>query len=342
MSEKALELYDNTRISACRQCPRFFYFRHVLDLAPENPAPALCFGGSWHRAMDVVWPRMTSLKGTSFQKRWRDVQQEIVEEAMQAFQAEWTSYGFPGLEEVETDTYRQLAPRTPTTAMEMLYAYTDERKTFLTTGDIELLEVELPFVVPLDPANPRLFYCGRLDKVIRREGRIHGIEHKTTTAYRKNGPFRTSFLESFSPNSQIDGYLFAGHSLYGDRFKSIMVDASLVHASETGFRFLAVERMLAQLDAWLWETRYWINQIQANQRAMTRHDQDAPYLAAFPKQTGACISFEQTCTYLDLCKARPDPTTYQDDIPLGFKQERWEPFEELELHKVFDKQRRAK
>jgi hypothetical protein len=279
---------------------------------------------------------MILLKGTQFQRNWREVQEDLVTRAMQAFQAEWTSHGFPGLEEMETDTYRQLSPRTPTTAMEMLYAYTDERKVYLTTGDIELLSVERPFVVPLDPSNPRMFYCGRFDKLIRREGRVHGIEHKTTTAYRKNGPFRQSFTESFSPNSQIDGYLFAGHSLYGREFKSIMVDAALVHASETGFRFLPIERHLAQLDAWLWETRYWINQIQANQRALTRHGLDHQYLAAFPKQTGACISFEQTCAYLDLCKARSDPTSYRDDIPLGYRSEHWEPFEELGLQQVFD------
>jgi hypothetical protein len=339
--KERLELYDNTRISAFKSCPRLHFFRHVLDLETEQTRAALVFGGAWHKAMDTLWPDMVALGRTpNWKSNWQDAREEIVVNAFAAFQDEWTARGLPGLDEMESDQYLILRPRTPTTALEMLYTYADERRTFLTSPDLELLGVEVPFAVPLDPQRDSLFYVGRFDKKISLRGKVHGIEHKTTTGYKKNGPFKTTFVESFSPNSQIDGYLFAGHSEHGSRFKSIMVDAALVHNTETGFRWINVERQTSQLDAWLWETSYWINQIQANRAALREEEKSndrPPYLAAFPKNTGACIAYESTCTYLDLCKMWSNPLGH--DTPLGFQVNKWEPFEELDLHKVFGRRK---
>jgi len=346
MKQRKLELYDNTRISSSRTCLRMFMFRHELAWEALGTKPALAFGGSWHKAMDSLWPDMIALKGKEgWLPRWSDVREEIVTKAFAHFMEEWVSrYQMPGIDEMEGQEYNDLRPRVPTTALEMLYVYADERRTFFTTGDIELLAVEKPFVVPLDPKDDSLFYCGRFDKLIRWNGRIHGIEHKTTTAYARNGPFRTSFVEGFSPNSQIDGYLFAGRSEYGREFKNIMVDAALVHNNETAFRWINIERQTEMLDGWLWTARYYINQIQANRRALSeelaRNEEPSKYLAAFPQNTSSCIQFETTCTYLDLCKSWANPIGR--DIPAGFQFSPWEPFEELELHKVFSAKGRRK
>ena len=334
LSSANLQLYDNTRTSACKTCPRLFFFRHVLDLEPEVARPALIFGGAWHNAMDIVWPRMIALRSRKgWLSKWTDIREDIVQEAFLAFCKEWEERGMPGVDRMETDRYKELAPRVPSTALEMLYEYTEIRKIMLTTGDIELIAVEYPFIVPLDPTNDSLYYCGRFDKIIKWNGRIHAVEHKTTSAYRKGGPFRASFTESFSPNSQVDGYLYSGRMEFGDLFKSVLIDAALVHPNETGFRLLPIERHTAQLDAWLWETHSWINYIQANHHALSKVEASDAYMSAFPKNTNSCISFETTCTYMDLCKMWANPLGR--GIPPGFVENRWEPFEELDLHKAF-------
>ena len=218
------------------------------------------------------------------------------------------------------------------TAMEMLFNYIEERKAFM--SECRLVSVEQPFAVPLDENEPDLYYVGRLDKVVKYQNRHIIIEHKTTTSYKKDGPFRDDFTMSFSPNSQIDGYLYAGHMLYGKSLKSVWVDGALVHASvHDGFRFIPVDRQLSHLSSWLWETRYWIAQIEANERALEGRNsqEELDYMPAFPKNTSACTNYGG-CPYLDLCKMVSDPSV-REDFP-GYLTKKWEPFDELEFQRA--------
>jgi hypothetical protein len=144
-------------------------------------------------------------------------------------------------------------------------------------------------------------------------------------------------MDSFSPNSQVDGYLYAAHLIYGDKVKACWIDASLVHAKEhNGFRFIPVERQLQQLGAWLWETRYWIAQIEANESAYGNYihandEAQDEYMPAFPKNTSSCNNFGN-CSFLDLCKMWSNPAVKKD--PPGFAVDHWEPFNVLEFNKI--------
>lgn len=310
--------YDNTRISAFRECPRKFYYRHIRDLTPEGTSPPLVFGSAWHAAMEVLWSRFADLKDD-----------ELITAAFMAFRDKWVEEGFS--EEMSLDEAKRLGARLPSVALEMLYEYLDARREFLDT--IELLAVEAPFAVPLDPTDPTLFYVGRLDKVFKKDGSVYIGEHKTTTAYKQDGAFQWSFTESFSPNSQIDGYLFAGHTDYGDKMKAVWVDAALVHRNiHDAFKWIPVERQFAQLDAWLWETHAWIAQIEANATMLEEVDSSSRYMAAYPKNTNSCTNYGG-CPYVTLCKSWANPEAHPE-IPLGFKEKHWSPFDELALSQL--------
>ena len=326
-----LRLYDNTKISTFRGCKRFYYYRHERDWVTDNTAPALAFGSAWHSAMDVAWTIASERPALSLDS--------IVALSYEAFVARWTEEGMLHPDEIGPDEAAQLLPRTPMVAMEMLYEYTEERLRLFRHPTFRLIAVEQPFAVPLDPGDPSLFYVGRFDKVYEHEGDVLIGEHKTTSLYRKNGPFMNSFTESFSPNSQIDGYLYAGHMLYGKRMRRLMIDAALVHRDvHDGFRFLPIERQFAQLEAWLWETRSWIAEIEANRSALQYqqserylHKVEPNYMAAYAKNTSACTNFG-TCQYIDLCKMWSNPM--DKDLPDGFKESHWSPFDELKLEKL--------
>lgn len=260
---------------------------------------------------------------------------DLLGKAMKAFIAYWEENAIDSPPDQQTDpeTGRREVRNTDT-AMEMLYNYIEERRPLLSQRDFKLIAIEKPFAVPLDETRPELVYIGRFDKVFKYQGRYYIAEHKTTTSYKKDGPFRTDFMESFSPNSQIDGYLYAGHLTYGKDLKAVWVDAALVHSLvHDGFRFIPIDRHLAQLAGWVWETRQWVAQIEANDLAAQNAPGDSPYFPAFAKNTEKCTSLFGLCPYLDLCKMWANPDQ-QEDTPPGFKDYKWEPFNELELGKA--------
>jgi hypothetical protein len=266
--------------------------------------------------MEVIW-------ATMMPPAIMPSRETIVKAAYAAFVKTWVEEGMPPPDEIDYETEKDLSPRTPAQALEMIVAYVDYRQK--NAADFEVLAIEKTFAVPLDPNDHTLFYIGKIDKIVKRRGKIIGIEHKTTKAYKKNGPFRGDFVDSFSPNSQVDGYLYALHMMFPGRVGGVWVDAALVHKTEEGFMFIPVERQLQHLDGWLWEVRDWIAKIEADtEKAGTAKASD-PYLTAFAKNTNSCWDFNSMCPYMDLCKSWPNPK--DKPIPASFTAKRWDPLE---------------
>jgi hypothetical protein len=229
------------------------------------------------------------------------------------------------------DDIATLGARTPFVAHEMIYEYILTRRRFL--EEVEVLDIERPFAVPLTPDNPDLFYVGRLDKMFKKRGDIHTGEHKTTSMYKANGGFKANFVDSFSPNSQVDGYSHAGHMIYGEEYKGVWVDGALVHKKvHDQFIFIPMERQFSQMDAWLWETLENVKAIEYNTEKLY-NAAEGQFLAAFPRNTSNCQDFMRNCEYIDICKGFANPHQITE-TPMGFVEEAWSPFERLELEKI--------
>lgn len=278
-------------------------------------AEALIFGGAWHRAMDAVWTGMAAGHATSV----------IIDAGVAAFRTEWVAAGLPL--DMDLTTLRHYGARTPSRAHEMIVHYVHERRRLFDTKEIELVDIERPFAVPLDPEDESLFYVGKIDKVVRRHKKIGGIEHKTTTSYKKDGGFKNSFLDQYHLNAQVDGYLYALHMDYPGEVGGVWVDAALVHKTEEGFKFIPVEKQIAALDQWLGETGDWVKTIEADIAEAKDYPTQLPYMRPFKRRTENCVSFERTCSFLQICMARPNPIGM--DVPRGFTKEPWDPLEHL-------------
>ena len=316
MSKKPsnLRLYDNTRLAAFRKCPRYYYYRHVRHWEALESKVAIRFGKAWHAAMEYIWPAIIR----------QDDKTDIMKKAFLKWQEAWVDDGHPAKLSYEQEV--EYSPRTPAIALEMIADYVDTR--YRQILGYEIISVELPFVVPLNPDDDSLFYIGKIDKVVQeRTGRkkILGIEHKTTTAYKKDGKFKQSFLDSFSPNSQVDGYIYALHMTYPGQVGGVWVDGALVHKTETGFKFIPVEKQKAATDMWLWNTHYWIDQIEANVAHLETLSPSDPYMAAFPQRTESCFDFNTACEHVNTCKSWPNPMG--KDVPPGFRVHKWDPLE---------------
>lgn len=320
-----LALFDNTRVNAFKVCPRYFYFAHVRHWRVDEKSVALTFGSSWHAAMDVVWSAQDA--PTKLAKK------EIVEIAYDAFVLEWMK-AMPDPDELSPDDLENLAPRTPFVAKEMIHHYLDARSHIFNDPSFKLLAVEQPFAVPLDPNDAGLFYVGRLDKIFEYRNQVLVGEHKTTSSYKKDGPFRNDFIDGFAVSAQIDGYIYALRTEYGKRAAGVWIDGALVHKIEhAGFSFIPESRTDAALDSWLYETHTWLDGIRGNIAALAeRRDPEAPYMDAFPRNTNSCVQYGR-CPWLDVCRVCANPEALKEP-PLGYHYEPWSPFDVIKLQKL--------
>jgi hypothetical protein len=227
--------------------------------------------------------------------------------------------------------------RTVGTVHEMLNNYMELRESFL--NEVELVICEKPFAVPIDESG-EVYYVGRLDKLFKRKGRTYVGEHKTTSMYAKAGGFRSTWVNSFSPNPQIDGYAYAATLLYDD-FKAVWVDAALTHKTvHDKFMFIPLERSRDMMELWLWETNRWVGLIQQEVdqldwivRVDPTEIEKQKVMNCFPRSApDACIQYNRECVYKDLCMSWPNPNL--KDCPQDFVQQKWEPFDEFKIEEL--------
>jgi len=314
--QEARPLYfDNTRVSAFFKCPRMYYFRHMRGWTKEGNRIALAFGGAWHVMMEVVWLEAGKEELTD---------NAIAQLANEAFREKWQVEGF------DPDGINLDDKRNPGLAKEMCLAYLKQYREWL--KGVTVLCNEQPFIIPLGTTadGTPINYIGRWDKVFMDKYKsVYIGEHKTTSLYRKSGaaaPFAYEFIQSFSPDSQVDGYQFGALAAFGKAFRGVVVDAALVHKTVRGFTRIPVQRALANLESWAFDAKYWINEIYDNAAMLVEAGDEDKYLKCFPKRTEHCQGKYGSCSFLDLCKyGAPNPESVTE-IPEGYISEPWDPF----------------
>lgn len=263
MKPAELSFFSYSQLSTFEGCARKHHFIYHKHWRSDTPAPALSFGKSWGLAMDEVWSAAQEAPS----------EQSVVHAGWEAFMDTW-------------DSSLESPPRTAHTAYSTLTNYVSRYWSFFKR--IDLLASERRFAIPLSDT---VWYIGLVDKVIldHADNCIYGIDHKTTTQYAKEGFFRSSFLRSFSPNSQIDGYQYALSLLYPS-YKHFLIDATLVHKTvHSGFARIPCYASSDALAEWKADTLQQALNIKA-----------APISGW--RNTRACHDYGG-CQFLDLCRS---------------------------------------
>lgn len=316
------QYYDNTKLSDYKGCPRYYYLRHVRGWRTQGTAMPLIFGLCWHEAMNIVWSAWQLVKDG------RLTEIDIVELAMDAHEKCWIENGMKPYNDMDMQDLEMLGARTPMVAKEMLYGYIDARRGIL--NSMEILAAERPFAVPLYPDRSDVWFIGRRDKDVKINGDIVVIEHKTTSEYKIDGGFKQQYIESYYPNSQVSGYLYAANLEYGNT-RYVWVDAALVHKKvHDKFKFIPVSSTVSDMDAWLWEAQDWAGRIESEMERLIDQPVNSKVLGAFPKNTSNCCGKYGLCGMLNICRGFSNPALL-DEPPAGYIHEPWNPFDLLHI-----------
>ena len=316
--------YDNSQLSAFKECPRKYYLRHVLGWTGTGTSMPLAFGSCWHAAMDALWGGYSSRTSDS----------NLLIDAAKAFNTTWVENGLPPTSGLTPDMLEKWGARTPYVAMEMLYSYLEKRKATFDNPSFELESVEQPFAVPIYPNRSDVWYIGKLDKTFLLNGsRIIG-EHKTTSEYKIDGGFKSTWLDSWSPSSQIEGYMYAGNLYFDGGVRYVWVDGALVHKKvHDAFKFIPIAANLSSLDGWLWEVRNWIEEVNIEKDKLANGADKGDYLTCFRRNTDACTGKYGPCTYKNICSNIQNPAKLETP-PEGYKVEFWYPFDVLKIDRL--------
>lgn len=308
--------FDNTILKDYRDCPRKYYLRHKRGWRKEGISLPLVFGLSWHSAMDVVWRHYNRLGKA-----------ELIKFAMAAFENTWEGEGVKL--DLSLEDVADMSPRIPAVAKEMLICYLDKKEHIL--KNCTVLAVEQPFAVPLplyQAPDASIWYAGRLDKVVDYNGQRMVVEHKTTTEYKKDGGFKTQYVEGWYLDSQCMGYLYGG-GLYFDGLEQVWVDAALVHKQvHDAFRFIPINHQFGMLEQWVEDTKEWVRRILRDEARFAEIGMLVG--GVFPKQQESCVGKYGPCTFTDICRTTYDPSLLKEP-PAGYIHEPWSPFDVLKL-----------
>jgi hypothetical protein len=305
-----------------RKCPRYFYLRHIRGFSTTELRKPLIFGSAWHSAMGVVW---------QFHSKLRD-DRKLLAAAYEAFMATWVEEGGPP--EMSLQLTEEWEPRTPAIAAEMLLNYITERRPML--DRMKLLSSEQPFAVPIFPDRDDIWLIGRKDERILhlQQNQPLLIEHKTTTAYKKDGGFRQDYIDSFSPNSQVETYLYADRVGEKQPAKQLWVDAALVHKQvHDRFKFIPIAHSTSGTEQFVWELRDWTNRILSEYDRLDGSEAAPTHMTAFPRNDMSCMGRYGPCAFLEVCRSVPNPARLKEP-PQGFKIDFWEPFDVLGLDRI--------
>lgn len=290
--------YDNSSLDVARVCMRKFYYSKIRKWKPTGIRIPLSYGSCWHETMDFVWPNPTC----------------SADQAFEVFMNAWNASDLK-----DTDDF-DMFPRSRQRSKEMLQEYLNRYSNWLER--IELMAVEKPFIVPVSVNHQNLFYVGKWDKLYREFKKVSVADHKTSSS------FANTWLNGWSPNGQVDGYLYAGHMEYGDEFQNVIIDGALLQKTKIDFIKVPIERQIYMLEQWKWEVLDLIEQIWFYESALLdiRSSKQDQALRTFPKCTTQCTTYYGLCPFINLCKFVPNPELIED-CPDGFEHDGWKPFE---------------
>jgi len=238
-------IYDASCISDYLHCPKLFYWRWVRGLVPkEEPAP-LFFGRVMHEALKV-----------------------------------WYETGDKGLALKEFDAIPAIGIGDDRRTKEHGIVIFEEYLSRWGQESWEVLQLEKEF--QLDMLNGKK-YAGRLDEVVKWNGQIYVVDHKTTSQL---GAY---FFKGFRPSVQMDGYSYACRKIWGQCSGVVINGISIAAKPKERFGRDVSVRTPDELDRFAVQFDLWTDMIEMSLSSKV-----------FPMFYTACNNYG-SCRYWDLC-----------------------------------------
>jgi hypothetical protein len=296
-------IIDSSKMTEFMECPRKYFYRHVLGWKSTAPNNHLIFGHSWHAAQEHLL-----LNGY-----------DSVDDAVMLFMADYR-------QDLGPETDELFGNKTPSKADEALRRYVDEYRDDLLRW--EVLYTEIAGTVMITEEYTMHF---RMDSILRERdtGKYFSLDHKTGS--RKGRTWTDKWILSTATGL----YTHVLYCLYPmEEVKGLQYRGTFFYKSKPPeFEDVPCWKGKDQMQSWLWNTIYWYNLMLSNFDLFSRCSEGEEVLMSFPMQTESCTKYFG-CPYHDFCTAWPNPLKRCQEPPLGFEVMFWNPMDEESTHKM--------
>lgn len=307
--QETWRVQDSSKLSDFQVCPRKYFYAHVLGWKPTSPNIDLIFGDAWHQAMEQLLK--TGYSNDSVQLAYLLLLRRYRED----------------FDVVMDDSY---FPKCPGFAMTMLDRYIRKYKHDLDTFNV--LYTEISGSVSLSEKYNIHF---KMDDVLQwksgpRSGKYFSLEHKTTKT------IKPVWIETHTLKIQPFVYTHVLRCLYGDETDGIIYNVGQFQKTNPDFFRFGVPKTLPQMQCWHFEIIQLLDELDRNFQTLTHCTEDDPILFCFPRNGESCTKYMRVCSYFDFCTAWSNPLQYIGSIPMGFKEDHWDPRSKPTTHNLGD------
>ena len=279
--------WDSTMIKDAEKCARNFYYKHVEGWTAYQKSVHLVFGGHYAKALENF--HKYKALGQSHDEALEAV-------VLEALCETWEKSGTRDGEEIGKPWNSFDTKKTRETLIRSIIWYVDyfqdeHTKTLRLANGKPAVEVSFKLEVDYG-----LIFCGHLDRVAAINEDNYILDNKTTGT-----TITTKYFDSFTPDSQMSMYTFAGKAIFDVPLRGVIIDAAQIDVGSTRFDRGFAYRTEEQLDEWYDGTMELINRI--NGYVLSSQHYPTP-VETFPMNATACGNYGG-CEFRHVCSKSP-------------------------------------
>jgi PD-(D/E)XK nuclease superfamily len=304
------DVIDPSKLTTYLECPRKFFYSHLLGWSSTRPNVHLTFGTAWHAAVEY-------LLNTGYGK-------EQVEEAAFLFLQKYREVFNSDWDDINE-------PKSASNGMAGIMEYANRFRS--DAEKYEVIATEVGGIVLIGPDKPMAF---RIDAVMaeNESSRVIALDHKTSQ-------YKTNFWgESWNLSTQMLTYLHVLYCMFGEvenRVKGIRIRGAWFYKAKAPvFDETIVEKTYPQMQNWLASINIWYDTLKADFKILQNNESvEESVMFAFPMNEKSCFLYNRPCAYFDYCNSWSNPLQKCDMPPTEFEVKYWNPLADEKIkHKV--------
>ena len=298
------EIRDSSKLDDYLECPRKFFFMHVLGWRIDAHQHDLFFGQAWHIAREHML-----IHGY---------------DDMQGAYAAFIKFYRRELDPETDDLYQ---PKNPEAVLMAIAKYAGDPERRYDLEQNEVLYTEISGSVPVD--EKRVLYF-RMDSVLRNKeiGFIFSWDHKTTKKFSRvweekfhlslqNGTY-THCLYCMFPEEMQAG-LIKGVEFCGTQFEHLKKGSKLRPAGyHIALQRVPAWKSLGQMNTWLWNTVDLLDSLDIDMDRLIDCKESDSVMMAFRQNPGNCTNY-WGCMFHDYCMSWTNPLQHCFEPVLDLK-----------------------